>query len=52
MASTVEAFGDEAHRELEMKILFMGPTIETVSGQGAGGASKTNNVIQCAGRQD
>ena len=52
MASTVEVFGDEFHQELEMKNSFMGPTIDTVSGQRAGGASNTNNVIQCAGRYD
>ena len=48
----MEVFVDEAHQDLEMKNSFMGPTIDTVSGQGAGGASNNNNLIQCAGRED
>ena len=52
MARTVEVLGDEAHQELDMKNSFMSPTIDTVSIQGAGGTSNTNNVIQCAGRED
>ena len=48
----MEVLEDESHQKLYMEHQFTFPTIDTVSDQGAGGASDTHNVVQRSGRED